>query len=103
MKIFTGRFFNYSGFLYGSEMSIANFRVVIQNEKYEDWRNTLINLRHVFVDYHDYLINFHKRKHSNLSKHPKGRISTAAQGNFLEVLNMSLNVFEKVLSLFIEL
>ena len=69
--------------------------MVVQNEKYEDWRNTLINLRQVFVDYLDYLLNFHQLKFPNL-KIPKAYVSTAAQGNFLEVLNMSLNVFEKV-------
>lgn len=70
-------------------------RVVVQNEKYEDWRNTLISLRQVFVDYDEYLLNFHRLKFPN-AKIPKAYVSTAAQGNFLEVLNMSLNVFEKV-------
>ncbi|XP_021953845.1 GATOR complex protein Iml1 isoform X3 [Folsomia candida] len=70
------------------------YRVVVQNEKYEDWRNTLISLRQVFVDYREYLLNFHQRKFPNI-KVPKAYVSSAAQGNFLEVLNMSLNVFEK--------
>lgn len=68
---------------------------MVQNEKYEDWQNTLITLRQVFVDYHEYLLNFHKNKFPG-HRVPKAYISTAAQGNFLEVLNMSLNVFEKV-------
>jgi len=68
-------------------------RVVIQNEKYEEWGNTLVLLRALFVGYKNDLLKFHSKR--NPFRIPKATISSAAQGNFLEVLNMSLNVFEK--------
>ncbi|CAG9760851.1 unnamed protein product [Ceutorhynchus assimilis] len=68
------------------------YRVPIQNEKYDDWSTILFQLRKIFHDYLDVVLKYHAR--SNLTI-PVARNSTAAQGNFLEVLNMSLNVFEK--------
>ncbi|ODM94660.1 DEP domain-containing protein 5 [Orchesella cincta] len=70
------------------------YRVAVQNEKYEDWGSTLIYLRRIFVQYQSSLLDFHKRIYPSV-RLPKCCISSAAQGNFLEVLNMSLNVFEK--------
>ncbi|CAL8081295.1 unnamed protein product [Orchesella dallaii] len=70
------------------------YRVAVQNEKYEDWGSTLIYLRRIFVEYQSSLLQFHRRIYPNV-RLPKCCISSAAQGNFLEVLNMSLNVFEK--------
>lgn len=70
------------------------YRVAVQNEKYEDWGSTLIFLRHLFVGYQASLMSLHQKQNPGI-KVPKGQISSAAQGNFLEVLNMSLNVFEK--------
>ncbi|XP_071445788.1 GATOR complex protein Iml1 isoform X2 [Hetaerina americana] len=68
------------------------YRVAVQNERYDDWSNTLIQLRKLFTKYQDILLEYHERPNVEI---PKATNSTAAQGNFLEVLNMSLNVFEK--------
>ncbi|XP_049833121.1 GATOR complex protein Iml1 isoform X2 [Schistocerca gregaria] len=68
------------------------YRVAVQNERYEDWTNTLVQLRRLFTDYQKIVLEYHKRPGEHV---PKAVNSTAAQGNFLEVLNMSLNVFEK--------
>ncbi|XP_046389719.1 GATOR complex protein Iml1 isoform X2 [Ischnura elegans] len=68
------------------------YRVAVQNERYDDWSNTLIQLRKLFTDYQNIVLEYHKRPNIEI---PKAVNSTAAQGNFLEVLNMSLNVFEK--------
>ncbi|KAK2575080.1 hypothetical protein KPH14_008813 [Odynerus spinipes] len=68
------------------------YRVAVQNERYEDWSNVLVQLRKLFTDYQKLVLEYHQRPDVNM---PKAVNSTAAQGNFLEVLNMSLNVFEK--------
>ncbi|OQV15072.1 DEP domain-containing protein 5 [Hypsibius exemplaris] len=68
------------------------YRIVIQNEKYEDWTLTLIKLKTIFHQYKDTVLNFHSHPGVKL---PRAYNSTAAEGNVLEVLNMSLNVFEK--------
>ncbi|XP_066997885.1 GATOR complex protein Iml1 isoform X2 [Anabrus simplex] len=68
------------------------YRVAVQNERYEDWTNTLVQLRRLFTDYQKIVLDYHQRPGVSI---PKAVNSTAAQGNFLEVLNMSLNVFEK--------
>ncbi|KAL1140271.1 hypothetical protein AAG570_000203, partial [Ranatra chinensis] len=68
------------------------YRVVVQNERYDDWSNTLVELRRLFSDYRKAVLQYHVKPGVSI---PKGFNSTAAQGNFLEVLNMSLNVFEK--------
>ncbi|CAH1800397.1 unnamed protein product [Owenia fusiformis] len=69
-------------------------RVVIQNERFEDWTSTIIKLKELFIEYPDRVLNYHKAEYPN-QKIPQARNSTAAEGNFLEVLNMSLNLFER--------
>ncbi|XP_078053123.1 GATOR complex protein Iml1 isoform X3 [Augochlora pura] len=68
------------------------YRVVVQNERFEDWGNVLVQLRKLFTDYQKIVLEYHQKPGDII---PKAVNSTAAQGNFLEVLNMSLNVFEK--------
>ena len=84
------------------------YRVVVQNEKFEDWFPTLTLLRQVlydtiqfcglncgpqtFTDYSERIRTYHTRPGLEI---PPATNSTAAQGNFLEVLNISLNTFEK--------
>ncbi|KAI8435164.1 hypothetical protein MSG28_003534 [Choristoneura fumiferana] len=70
----------------------AQDRVAVQNERYEDWSNVLLQLRRLFTDYQKIVLQYHERPNIDI---PTAINSTAAQGNFLEVLNMSLNVFEK--------
>lgn len=65
----------------------------MQNERYEDWANTLVQLRRLFTDYQKIVLEYHKRPGIII---PKAVNSTAAQGNFLEVLNMSLNGMQKL-------
>lgn len=64
------------------------YRVAIQNERYEDWSNVLVQLRKLFTDYEKIVLEYHQKPGIGM---PKAINSTAAQGNFLEVLNMSLN------------
>ncbi|GAB6030056.1 hypothetical protein CHUAL_005739 [Chamberlinius hualienensis] len=68
------------------------YRVAVQNERYDDWKVILVNLKKLFNSYHKTVLEFHHRPGVVI---PKAINSSAAQGNFLEVLNMSLNVFEK--------
>ncbi|XP_025267183.1 GATOR complex protein DEPDC5 isoform X1 [Camponotus floridanus] len=68
------------------------YRVAVQNERFEDWSNVLVQLRKLFTDYQKIVLEYHQKPDINM---PRAINSTAAQGNFLEVLNMSLNVFEK--------
>lgn len=68
------------------------YRVVVQNERYDDWSVILVHLKKLFNNYRKSVLQFHNRENVTI---PKAINSTAAQGNFLEVLNMSLNVFEK--------
>ena len=66
----------------------TSFRIVIQNERYEEWLKTMKQLRKLFNEYDTRVLNYHKRPGC---KTPKAYNSTAAQGNFLETLNMTLN------------
>ncbi|XP_073982946.1 GATOR complex protein Iml1 isoform X2 [Rhodnius prolixus] len=68
------------------------YRVAVQNERYDEWSNILVELRRLFTDYQQSVLEYNNRPDTVI---PKAQNSTAAQGNFLEVLNMSLNVFEK--------
>jgi hypothetical protein len=74
------------------------FRIVYQNERYEDWTPTLIILKRLIKDYRDYILNYHKRHLSSIddtSNMPECVLSSAAEGNFLETLNLSSSVFER--------
>lgn len=64
------------------------YRVAVQNERFEDWSNVLVQLRKLFTDYQKIVLEYHQKPGIAM---PKAINSTAAQGNFLEVLNMSLN------------
>ena len=87
--------------------------MVVQNEKFDDWFPTLTLLRQTFVEYNkvreqddtrqdqnrswryfyfQLVIDYHTRPGVST---PQARLSSASQGNFLEVLNISLNTFEK--------
>jgi hypothetical protein len=68
------------------------YRVAIQNERNDDWSTILVQLRRLFTAYQEMVLKYHERPGIAV---PPATNSTAAQGNFLEVLNISLNVFEK--------
>ncbi|KAH9376771.1 hypothetical protein HPB48_010933 [Haemaphysalis longicornis] len=68
------------------------YRVAVQNERIDDWTQTLRLLKTYFTEYPKQILEFHCRPNVKV---PPAMISTASQGNFLQVLNMSLNVFEK--------
>lgn len=65
-----------------------NCRVAVQNERYEDWNSTIILLKRLFNEYQNTVLKYHEKAGITM---PKAINSTASQGNFLEVLNMSLN------------
>ncbi|CAL1534400.1 unnamed protein product [Lymnaea stagnalis] len=69
------------------------YRVLVQNERYEEWQPLLRELRVIFIDYQEKLLSLHSKAHPGF-KMPKSSLSVASQGNFLETLNMSLNLFE---------
>ncbi|XP_017842450.2 LOW QUALITY PROTEIN: GATOR complex protein Iml1 [Drosophila busckii] len=68
------------------------YRVAIQNERNDDWCTVLAQLRKLFTSYQETVLRYHEREHMHI---PHATNSTATQGNFLEVLNISLNTFEK--------
>jgi hypothetical protein len=68
------------------------YRVAIQNERCDDWSTVLVQLRRLFTAYQNIVLKYHERTGVKI---PLAYNSTAAHGNFLEVLNISLNVFEK--------
>lgn len=83
------------------------YRIVYQNERYEDWTPTLIILKRLIKEYRDYVLNYHRRNlsmqsasssSSTLERQPSmpdGYLSSAAEGNFLETLNLASSVFER--------
>lgn len=62
--------------------------MAVQNERYDDWSGILVQLRRIFSQYLKMVLEYHSKPNVI---HPVAVNSTAAQGNFLEVLNMSLN------------
>lgn len=73
---------------YSSIFCFCFYRVAVQNERYDEWSNILVELRRLFTDYQQSVLEYNNRPDTVI---PKAQNSTAAQGNFLEVLNMSLN------------
>lgn len=64
------------------------YRVALQNERVDNWDPILIFLKKLFIQYEEEVIRYHEKDNVRM---PKATISTSSQGNFLEVLNMSLN------------
>jgi hypothetical protein len=88
-------------FFFSSSFSLFysnSHSVIYQNERYDDWLPRLAKIKQVLVNYKEDLVTYHKKK---LPKHeaekmPNGTISCAADGNFLETLNLSSSgMFEK--------
>ncbi|CAM4745809.1 unnamed protein product [Rotaria magnacalcarata] len=71
--------------------------VIYQNERYDDWLPRLAKIKRVIISYREDLVNYHRQHLSKAEaeKMPKGTISPACDGNFLETLNLSLSVFER--------
>ena len=61
---------------------------MVQNERYEDWTATLIELKKIFIEYPERVLRYHQREGVHV---PESWNSTSVQGNFLQVLNMALN------------
>lgn len=70
------------------------YKLVVQNEHYSDWHHVLNKLKEVFFEYRRQ-ISAHQRKMfpSYLGTENLSDISVASDGNFLEVLNLSMNSF----------
>ena len=64
----------------------------MNSERYDEWNSTIILLKKLFNSYENEVLKIHDKYSKKI---PKACNSIASQGNFLEVLNMSLNVFEK--------
>ena len=63
-------------------------RVAVQNQRYDDWSPTLTYLRQLFNEYLPTVLDHHRNQGIYV---PEATNSCASQGNFLEVLNISLN------------
>lgn len=67
------------------------YKVVEQNERYDDWNPVVMKLLKLIRNYGSEILEYHSHLGEGV---PKGKISNAEMGNFLEILNMSLNTFE---------
>ncbi|XP_061118495.1 GATOR1 complex protein DEPDC5 isoform X2 [Conger conger] len=65
------------------------YRVVAQNERREEWTSLLVTIKKLFIQY-PVLVRL-----QGADDFPSGYNSTAAQGNYLEAINLSFNVFDK--------
>lgn len=72
----------------------CGWRVAVQNERYEDWSPILTRLRRLFNSYLPTVLDHHRQPNIYV---PEATNSPASQGNFLEVLNISLNGKERFL------
>ncbi|XP_070618566.1 GATOR1 complex protein DEPDC5 isoform X6 [Erythrolamprus reginae] len=65
------------------------YKVVVQNERREEWTSLLVTIKKVFIQY-PVLVRLEKAENF-----PPGFNSTSPQGNYLEAINLSFNVFDK--------
>lgn len=65
--------------------------MIYQNERYDDWLPRLAKIKQVLVNYKEDLVTYHKKQlpKAEADKMPVGKISCAADGNYLETLNLS--------------
>ncbi|XP_071946548.1 GATOR1 complex protein DEPDC5-like isoform X2 [Antedon mediterranea] len=66
------------------------YKVIVLHERRDDWLPMLITLKQHFIQYLNLIV-----PNSEGVVIPSSYISSAAEGNFLEVLNISLNLFDK--------
>ncbi|KAF6728095.1 DEP domain-containing protein 5 [Oryzias melastigma] len=64
-------------------------KVVAQNERRDEWTSLLVTIKKLFIQY-PVLVRL-----KEADGFPLGYNSTAAQGNYLEAINLSFNVFDK--------
>ncbi|KAM6051157.1 GATOR1 complex protein DEPDC5 isoform 11-T16 [Theristicus caerulescens] len=65
------------------------YKVVVQNERREEWTSLLVTIKKLFIQY-PVLVRLEQAE-----GFPPGNNSTSAQGNYLEAINLSFNVFDK--------
>ncbi|KAM4807782.1 GATOR1 complex protein DEPDC5 isoform 3-T3 [Rhinophrynus dorsalis] len=65
------------------------YKVVVQNERREEWTSLLVTVKKLFIQY-PVLVRL-----ENAEDFPPGHNSTSDQGNYLEAINLSFNVFDK--------
>ncbi|GAA6077425.1 GATOR complex protein DEPDC5, partial [Tachysurus ichikawai] len=65
------------------------YRVVAQNERRDEWTSLLVTIKKLFIQY-PVLVRL-----KGADGFPCGQNSTAVQGNYLEAINLSFNVFDK--------
>uniref|UniRef100_A0A0K8RW38 GATOR1 complex protein DEPDC5 n=1 Tax=Crotalus horridus TaxID=35024 RepID=A0A0K8RW38_CROHD len=65
------------------------YKVVVQNERREEWTSLLVTIKKLFIQY-PVLVRLEKAENF-----PPGYNATSAQGNYLEAINLSFNVFDK--------
>nr|XP_033812560.1 GATOR complex protein DEPDC5 isoform X2 [Geotrypetes seraphini] len=65
------------------------YKVVVQNERREEWASLLVTIKKLFIQY-PVLVRL-----QGAEGFPKGYNATSAQGNYLEAINLSFNVFDK--------
>ncbi|XP_021507584.1 GATOR1 complex protein DEPDC5 isoform X10 [Meriones unguiculatus] len=65
------------------------YKVVVQNERREEWTSLLVTIKKLFIQY-PVLVRLEQA-----GGFPQGDNSTSAQGNYLEAINLSFNVFDK--------
>ncbi|XP_066459689.1 GATOR1 complex protein DEPDC5 isoform X1 [Eleutherodactylus coqui] len=65
------------------------YKVVVQNERREEWTSLLVTVKKLFIQY-PVLVRL-----ENAEFFPPGYNSTSDQGNYLEAINLSFNVFDK--------
>uniref|UniRef100_M4AP82 DEP domain containing 5, GATOR1 subcomplex subunit n=1 Tax=Xiphophorus maculatus TaxID=8083 RepID=M4AP82_XIPMA len=66
------------------------YRVVAQNERRDEWTSLLVTIKKLFIQY-PFLVRLKEAG----TGFPVGYNSTAVQGNYLEAINLSFNVFDK--------
>ncbi|XP_068846146.1 GATOR1 complex protein DEPDC5 isoform X9 [Capricornis sumatraensis] len=65
------------------------YKVVVQNERREEWTSLLVTIKKLFIQY-PVLVRLEQAE-----GFPHGDNATSAQGNYLEAINLSFNVFDK--------
>ncbi|XP_065647417.1 GATOR1 complex protein DEPDC5 isoform X3 [Hydra vulgaris] len=86
-------------FMYSADGRLCKdfYKIILQSEKQDNLKNVILDLKRSFNGYLHYVDCQQQLMHSKGEKLPKGLgyNSYAAEGNLLEAINLSLNVFEK--------